>query len=225
MMTTSRQLTMLTALVLWAAAPAGASSFLISLDTSSLSGTQTIAFGLTNSDAASNTVSLSDFDFGGGGPVVGTQDCTFGGLFSGFGCSGDLATSIDLQDLDVVALFTQQFDPGASLSFTLMTTNNLLGGVPDQFAMFLCDADVTTCYSDDLSTAAMLLLDLVGGTLSTSNFVVFGAADQNLPAPEVSVASVPEPATVVLLGGALACAAMRRQRQSRSPCSEPLDQP
>lgn len=43
----------------------------------------------------------------------------------------------------------------------------------------LVRGDLATCYSDDAS-GAMLLLDLAGGTLSPSSFVLFGAAAQNL---------------------------------------------
>ena len=217
MITTSRALTILLAAVLWAAAPADASSFLVTVDTSSLAGTQTLGFGLTNSDGASNTVSLSNFDFGGGSAVTASQDCTFGGTFSGLGCSGDLSTTVTLEDLDLVAFFTQQFNPGTSLSFMLTATNNFVGSVPDQFAMFLCDVTVTTCYSDDSSTGAMLLLDLVGGTLSPSSFGVFGASDQELPAPVVTSAAVPEPATLLLVSGGLIGGLLRRRpNRSRS---------
>ncbi len=122
---TSNALAILAAVLLCVAALASAGPFLITVDTSPLSGTQTLAFALTNSDPASNTVLLSDFDFGGGSAVAATQDCTLGGTFSGLGCSGDLATSVGLEGLDVVGFFTQQFNPGASLSFVLSATNNL----------------------------------------------------------------------------------------------------
>ena len=57
----------------------------ITLDTSPLSGTQTLVFGLTNFDGSSNTVLLSDFAFDGGSAVAGSADCTLGGRFSGSG--------------------------------------------------------------------------------------------------------------------------------------------
>jgi hypothetical protein len=214
MMKRPRILTILAASFLSLASTAGASPFLITLDTSPLSGPQTILFALTNFDGASNTVSLSDFSFGGGSAVAATEDCTFGGTFSGLGCSGDLATGVGLQDLDpTAAFFLQQLSPGASLSFVLNATNNFSGGVPDQFAMFLCDGTVTTCYSDD-ATGAMLVLDLIGGALSPSSFLLFGAGLQNLAAPVVT--AVPEPSTLLLFGGGLAALVARaRRRPSR----------
>jgi len=188
-----------------------AGPLLVTLDTSSLSGTQTVVFGLTNFDANSNTVVLSDFAFGGGSAVPSTVDCTFGGTFSGLGCSGDLSTNVTLLDVDPTAtFFLQQFDPGSALSFTLDATSNFTGPVPDQFSMFVCDAILSTCYSDD-GSGALLLLDLNAGPISPASFVLFGASGPGLPAPVVT-AIAPEPATVSLLLAAAAVAACRRRR-------------
>ena len=199
--------------VLCGAASAYANNFLITLDTSPLSGIQTLAFGLTNSDAGANQVSLSAFDFGGGSAVAGSQDCTLGGLFSGLGCDGDLTTGVTLEDVDVAAFFTQQFEAGSTLSFLLTSTNNYTGPVPDQFAMYLCDATIAACYSDDAS-GAMLLLDLVGGPLSPSSFVSFGAGSYGLDAPTVTTApvAVPERGTLLMVfSGGFSIALLRRR--------------
>ena len=214
-----KQIILTTAFVL-TASTASASSFTVMLDTSPLSGVQTLGFALTNFDSTSNTVFVTDFGFGGGAVVTGSDDCTLGGTFSGAGCSGDLGAGVTLQDIDpTAAFFTQQFTPGTSLSFLLTTTNGFLGGVPDQFAMYVCDGTLTTCYSDD-ATGAMLLVDLSGGSLSTSSFVTFGAGLQGLEGPVVreaiqQVPDVPESGTLLLLGiGLTAVAAMRRARKS-----------
>ena len=204
-------LTVLVLAVMLVAARAHADAFRVTLDTSPLSGPQILGFGLTNFDAADNTVLLSAFDFGGGGVVAGSADCTLGGTFSGLGCSGDLASGVALQDLDpTAAFFTQLFNPGLSLSFLLTTSNSFAGGFPDQFAMFLCDGSFT-CYSDD-ATGAMLSLNLSGGSLSPSSFVRFGASLQNLGAPVVS--AVPEPGTLllVLLGSGLTSVVARGRK-------------
>ena len=194
------------------AVAADAGPILITLDTSPLSGTQTAVFGLTNSDSSSNNVTLSSFAFGGGSVVSGSADCTLGGTFSGLGCSGDLASSVTLDDADDAAFFSQQFEPGSTFSFILNATNNFTGPTPDQFAMFLCDGALNTCYSDDAS-GALLLLDFAGGNLMPSSFVRFGASAQELAAPTVAVAAVPEPGTLTLLGAGAALAAARWRRR------------
>src|SRR5687768_14664133 len=108
-------ITGLAAAFLFVVTTASASPFLVTLDTSSLSGMQTLIFGLTNSDGASNSIAMSAFSFDGGSAATGTVDCTLGGSFSGLGCSGDLNSAVALEDLDPVgAFFTQQFLPGAS---------------------------------------------------------------------------------------------------------------
>jgi hypothetical protein len=200
-------------MVLFVATAAQADSFLVTLNTSPLSGPQTIAFGLTNFNAASNTVALSSFSFGGGSAAAGSEDCTLGGMFSGVGCSGNLGGGVTLEDLDpTVAFFTQKFNPGTSLAFVLTTTNSFAPGVPDQFAMSVCDAGLSTCYSDD-ATGAMLLLDLKGGSLSASSFVRIGASLQRLDPPIVSAGSptsqVPEPSTLLLLAAGITAVVVR----------------
>lgn len=198
------QFAILSFLVLMSAA-AHADEFSVSLDTSSLSGTQTLGFAFTDGgDAAgNNTAALSSFAFDGGSAIAGTEDCTLSGALGGTGCSGNLGSGVTLSDtLD--AFFTQQFNPGSFLSFTLATTNNFSGGsTPDQLAMYVCNAGMDVCYSNDSATAAMLTLDLTGVTLSPSSFTRNAASAQDLPAPVVMLANVAEPASLLLLAAGL----------------------
>jgi len=187
-------------LLLSAASGALADSFSVEINTTPLSGTQTIAFSLTDGDGiADNLIQLTNFSFGGGSPLGGPT-------YQGSGVSGDLANGIKLTDSDFLELFSQQFKAGSSLSFTLNTTDAFAGGSPDGFLMYLCDATFSACYSDDPVTDSLLFLSLTGDPLTTKDFVLNGAAAQGLNAP--MVASIPEPrlSLIVLaigLGGAL----------------------
>jgi hypothetical protein len=201
-----------------------ADSFDVSLNTSSLSGsTQILAFGLNDSDGSSNTISLASFNFGAGSAVSGTQDCTLGGFLSGAGCSGSLASGVTLSDSSTAEVFfDQEFNVGSSLSFEMTTTNAFAGGIPDGFAMYLCNTTLSSCYSDDSVSGALLILGLGGTTLTPASFTLNGASAQGLPAPVVTVSTstgggttMPEPPSVLLLGiaiGALAlCSSVMRK--------------
>jgi hypothetical protein len=194
-----------------------ADSFDVSLNTSSLSGsTQILAFGLNDSDGSSNTISLTGFNFGAGSAIAGTQDCTLDGALSGAGCSGNLTGGVMLSDSAAEVFFDQQFTVGSSLSFAMTTTNNFAGGAPDGFAMYLCNATLSDCYSDDLSTGALLVLGLGGTPLTPSSFTLNGASAENLPAPVVTAGTgtvpTPEPGGLLLFGlGALVLAPWARK--------------
>ena len=228
-------LSLLAGLVFGVCSPAAAAPFQVSVDLGLLAGTSplTLAFGFTDGNPATNTVTLSNFNFGGGSAVAGTVDCTLFGTFSGAGCSGDFTAGVTLTDavftpaVDTVAFFTQQFTPGpgGSLSFVLDATHAVdpAGPLPDSFSMYLCAADFSTCYSDDndpiTGSNALLHLDLVGGPASPFQITTFAATEQGVPAPTVTAiapTAVPEPATLCLVGGGLISAAVRRKRRSQS---------
>jgi hypothetical protein len=227
------KLSLLAGLLLLAVSrPAAATPFQISVDLGPLAGSDPLflAFGFTDGNPATNAVTVSNFNFGGGSPVAGTADCTMQGSLSGIGCSGDLATGVTLTDatfdpgVDLLAFFAQQFTPGpgGSLSFVLEATHAAgpAGSFPDNFSMYLCAADFSTCYSDDndLTTGsnALLRLDISGGPTSPFQFTTFAATDQRVAAPTVTAidqTAVPEPATLLLVGGGLVSAAVRRKRR------------
>jgi len=207
--------------------PSRADSFDVSLNTSSLSGTQIIAFSLINGGGGvDNSVTLSDFTFGGGGPVPPAD------YLGTAGVSGDLSSTITMDDsvslYGGTALFAEDFDPGSTISFLLTTSNNFAGATPDAFAMSVCDTSFN-CYSDDTSTGALLALNLTGGTLTPASFTLNGASAQDLPAPVVTVSTstgggttMPEPPSVLLLGIgivalALCSCALRGPRREAPP--------
>lgn len=179
------------------AAVASADSFDVTLNTSSLSGTQILAFGYTDGDGvADNAATASAFNFG-GGSAQGSP------TYLGAGASGSLSSTVTVNDTDFSSLFYQSFTVGSSLSFLLNVTDNFAGGTPDAFAMYVCDDTLSTCYSDDTSTGALLVLNVQGTPLTPSSFILNGASDQKLPAPVVTVPTVPEPGSATLLGAGL----------------------
>ena len=206
------------AAIVFAASMLGASgacadaTFDVSLDTSAISGADgQVVFELIDGDGVvDNSLSLSSFDLGGG--AIGAPADYLGSS----GVSGDLSGTIAMDDSGGSAFFTQLVSFGTSLVFRLSTTN-VPGGTPDAFSMALYTPDFSACYSDDQIGCTLLQVDLVGGTLSPASFALNGASAQDLPAPVVTLASAPEPASLLLLvAGLFGLASTRSSRLSRS---------
>jgi hypothetical protein len=198
--------------------------FQVTINTSSLaanfSSPFAVDFELVGSNG--NTVTLSNFTFGGGsaGPA---------GAFRTGTVTGSLPGPIALKNSSTFFNdFNQQFTPGSSLSFTLASTVVAppAGGSPDNFSMVLffrydtthgfnpgTGAGGTPIPTNDPSGANTLLsYDITGpgSTVSTSS----GTG----PASGVVVTVTPEPSSVLLLVLELAAAgAWWRWRGIRAP--------
>lgn len=175
-------------------------TFAVSLDTSSISGTDgQVVFELIDGDGVvDNSISLSSFDLGGG--TVGAPADYMGSS----GVTGDLTGTIAMDDSGGVALFTQLVTFGSSLVLHLSTTNGFSGfGAPDALSMALYASDFGACFSNDQVACTLLQLNLDGGTLAPASFTLNGASVQGLPAPVVTFASAPEPGSLLLLAAAL----------------------
>ena len=178
--------------------PAHADS--VTIDTTSLQGNASGPFelGFVLLDASisgdgNNTTVLSNFDFGGGSAGAVTN--------SGGGVTGDLLSGITLTDSNPAGFnfIVSAFTPGTALSFNLaMTANPDLtidpsSGLPgDQLLFFILDNTGQPIPSTDNSTPDAFAIATVGPSgLTVQQFSV--------PPPT----SVPEPATVLLLGSGL----------------------
>ena len=106
-----------------------------------------------------NTLTLTDFDFGGGSAIGSpTYSCTAGGGAACGGIGGDLSTSVTLSDsIDTFNEFVQAFTPGASgpLRFVLKLENPRVESLtPDAFSFAIFDSSGTgipTNFFDDFT--------------------------------------------------------------------------
>jgi len=183
----------------------------ISVNTTSLQGNASGPFvlGFVLIDASlsgdgNNTVMLSNFAFGGGSAgAVAT---------SGGGVTGDLQSGMTFTDSDPSGFnfITSAFIPGTVLSFNLaMTANpdlniNPSSGLPgDQFLFVILDSTGQRIQSTDNNTPDAFAVATIGsGGLSVQQF--------SIPAST----SVPEPATVLLLGSGLVLGLRCKRRHS-----------
>jgi hypothetical protein len=181
----------------------------VSLDTSGLAGPFELAFILTDGSGGgdgNNTVTLSNFLFGGGS--AGAVDA----LLSFGGASGNLISGASLVDSSFANIFASAFTAGSSLSFHFgLTTNVDAGGTPDQFSLALLRADGTLVNTQDPSGAGSLLTVNLESALPT--FSTF--ASDLTPAPLVveSASPLPEPSMLLLLAISLVGALRSRRRR------------
>lgn len=187
-----------------------AAIYSVSLATSPLIGHPAGPFSLefqlndgSGSGDANNTATLSDFDFHGGN-VPGSP------IRAG-GASGNLLAGVSLTDSSFFNEFIQGFAPGSSLSFQIsLTTNPDPGGTPDEFSFSILDNTSVEIPTLDV-TDTLILIDITSSNPTVNTF----ATDPNsfprgggnpivISAPDVAeVETVPEPATILLMGSAV----------------------
>jgi hypothetical protein len=188
----------------------------------SSAGPFSLAFQLIDgSQPNNNTATLTNFTFGTGGSAgsgcpASLAPCTFGGA------SGDLTSTITLNDSSPFNAFVETFTPGLSLSLLLdLTTNVDSGGTPDTFAFSILDSQGGSIPTLDPSGADTLLtvnIDSSNPAFLTfasdaSRFTLAGNGPSiTLDSPR-AVAAVPEPGSLTLVGlGLTSLCRFRRRR-------------
>lgn len=191
------------------AAPVQAASFTVTIDTTNLTSQPfppapfSLEFQLNDGGGTvTNTVTLSNFDFGAGGGATGTPsyECTSGTGPACNGVSGDLSGTVILSDgSDFFNQFTQPFTPSAidPLRFLLDLTTN--GELPasDAFSLAILDGQGLGIPTDFFDT--FILIDLAAPPTVATYGSIPNPLGLEVPAPIVQAASVPEPGTLALL--------------------------
>lgn len=193
--------------LIFTAVTAGAIPYTVTLNTSPLisgsTGPYYLEFQLVDGDGiANNSVTLSNFVFGGGNATGSTS-------YQG-GASGDLSSSVTLFDSLFFNSFYEQFKPGNVLSFDVDMTANYTDPTPDRFTFAILNSSEFEIPTEGLGSELLgvdMKLPLVFETYKGT-----GGSDPALEAPSVS--AVPEPSTFLLLTGGVAFGLfIRRRRQ------------
>jgi MYXO-CTERM domain-containing protein len=180
----------------------------VSLDTAGLQGSPSAPFSLdfqlfdgTGLGNANTTVSLWNFNFGGGSAGATTFDAG--------GVSGDLGSKITLTDSSFYNEFFQDFTPGSTLQFDVQIDSSWQsGGTPDEFSFAILDNNLFNLPTNALATDTFANVETDG-----TNFTVLTASSLDGTVPAPTVTPVPEASTYGLFGAALlGLAALKRRR-------------
>jgi hypothetical protein len=185
-----------------------------------------------------------DFQFALGGPSTSNMATLYGidfGIGGSAGSSGSIQTfgsvTGNLQSQPITlsgtsggfAEFTQNFNPGNQLQFTLNMTNNAqLGGNSDTFVFDLQYLDPSSGNWFQIPTSnpnfnnALVEADTDPNGQGQLTFIASSSTDPNFPVPTPNVQPVPTPGSLNLaLVGMAALIILKRYRSLRTTLREP----
>jgi hypothetical protein len=160
-----------------------------------LGGAYSLVFDLFDGDAVmDNNVTISNVLLG-GGSFPGVPVLTGG-------AAGDLSGTATLSDSMFFNEVFQDFSPGNLLTFALDFTTNFVGPAPDSLTFSILDAGgfpIPTL--DPLGTDVFLAINLDSPSPAINAYATDSARTElQIAAPTVNTTSVPEPASLILLG-------------------------
>jgi hypothetical protein len=172
--------------------------FHVDLNTSALSGGNFLLdFQLNDGDGVqNNTVTLNNFQFGGG--AASGNPSLFGGA------SGSLGAGVSIDDSSFLNEFTEAFTAGNTLGFDVNLTTQIapVANTPDLFSFAILDSQ-----SNEIPTTgpgdSFVSVDIDS---STPQIVSSPAITLSIPAPAATVTAVPEPGCIGYLGAGLLAA-------------------
>jgi hypothetical protein len=213
-----------------AATSAHAQTYLVTINTSALSSAGLsadapfgIEFQLNSGGNASvtNNATVSSFNLGGGSAIAGTfVTNTQGGAGT---AAGNIGSQVTLSSSTSAPfnLFSQNFNPGSTLSFQVTLSDNAAGTTPDGFIVALDELnangtgfEIPTTQGGGNEGVALAEFDLRSGHIDVSTFAGANNADPlgdgsgtgggDFTGVTISVQAVPEPSSWALGLGACA---------------------
>jgi len=233
-MTTTRTLTLgVLALVCLALASPRARagfSFSVTLDTSPLVGDPyyvefALTGGPTTSGTFANSVTISNFQFGGGSAIVDNTLTPFASPSALIGTPiGDMGSTVTLSDAaDFTTIFRQAFNHGSQLSFSISSTTNVntVNNVPDGFGFGLLDGSGNAIPTQEPNfTYALITFSIDSPAPTVNSFGTTPDSPVQLSPPVVTPAlsAVPAPPSLVLAGiGSLTGLLIYWSRRTKEP--------
>ena len=206
----------------WTASTSQAVSFTVNIDTTPLvaQGAPPAPFALEfqfndGDGTLANTITLSDFDFGGGTAIGSpTFNCSSGSGAACLGMTGDLLSTVTMSDgADAFNEFIQAFTPGTDGPLKFLLDVGLPQSepfTPDAFSLAIFDssgAGIPTSFFDvfvevDLTSPVGVFAYASDPSQSPPGCPACAGIEIGIPSVEPS--SVPEPTAFALLGSGLA---------------------